>query len=189
MTTPCPDQCDSVDHSYRYVCTLLVMVDCALVLANSGRLDNAGKYPVTIQKIRGLKCLQRTRTYPYWTPTIRIVQTGHLIMRIEHHRLLQYIVTVNAVSYKYSYRFVTSDLLRIGRYYSYYIAVAMLFTFSLVTAFSPNFGVYILFRFFIAAANLGSFLIAFVIGKRFESYFFESFSIGKHVNIMQNIKY
>lgn len=52
----------------------------------------------------------------------------------------------------------------IGRYYAYYIAVAMLFTFSLVTAFSPNFGVYIFFRFFIAAANLGSFLIAFVIG-------------------------
>lgn len=52
----------------------------------------------------------------------------------------------------------------IGRYYAYYIAVAMLFTFSLVTAFSPNFGVYIFFRFFIAAANLGSFLIAFVMG-------------------------
>ncbi|PIK38567.1 putative organic cation transporter protein-like [Apostichopus japonicus] len=52
----------------------------------------------------------------------------------------------------------------VGRYYTYYTAVVLLAVFPLINAFAPSFWLYVLFRFFIAAANMGTFLIAFVIG-------------------------
>lgn len=51
----------------------------------------------------------------------------------------------------------------IGRYYSFFIAVALFFCSNLAVAFSPNIIAFCVFRFLVGVANIGSFILAFVV--------------------------
>ncbi|XP_072020972.1 organic cation transporter protein-like [Amphiura filiformis] len=56
---------------------------------------------------------------------------------------------------------------RIGRKPTLFMGIAVQVVFGVATAFSPNFWSYAFFRFFVAAANSGIYLTAFVIGAEF----------------------
>ncbi|XP_072019582.1 organic cation transporter protein-like [Amphiura filiformis] len=52
----------------------------------------------------------------------------------------------------------------IGRYYTYFLAVGLFFCSNLAVAFSPNVIAFGVFRFMVGMGNLGSFIVAFVLG-------------------------
>ncbi|XP_072021441.1 organic cation transporter protein-like [Amphiura filiformis] len=55
----------------------------------------------------------------------------------------------------------------IGRYYAYFIATGLFLVAGIATAFAPNFTVFIVLRFFVGAAALGTFISAFTLGTEF----------------------
>ncbi|XP_072037058.1 organic cation transporter protein-like [Amphiura filiformis] len=55
----------------------------------------------------------------------------------------------------------------IGRYYTYFISTGIFFASGMAVAFSPNITAYIIFRFVLGMANIGVFMMAFVLGTEF----------------------
>ena len=99
---------------------------------------------------------------------IKVTVKDHVLVQKERFTVVEQnswdVVTTTRFNRREMMDFVIIVFHRIGRYYTYSIALGLFFCSNIAVAFSPNVIAFGVFRFLVGMANIGSYIVAFLMG-------------------------